>query len=222
MGLLNRIKSISFELTLFAICAVALNFLYIDPDKTDQIQALMMPPPFVEQLNFGYRYVIADSLYMRALQDVRYCEKKVAGNRCKAEGWLFQMFDLTGRLSPDFLSLFRIGGTLLSVIVNDIEGASKFFDRAVELYPNDWRIQFQAGFHAWIEEKNKAKAAPRFAAAAKNGGHSWYYDVSATLFNDTGQRDAAIMIYRDFKAQKVRPDLLEAMKVRLKIPKDAE
>lgn len=190
--------------------------------KLETADRFLAPPEFVAELNFGFRNVIGDSLYVRSLQDLRFCEEKIKFNQCKDFGWIYKMFSMVSLLSPDWRDFHQFAGSILSIIVSDIGGATKFHDRAVTLYPKDWVINFQAGYQALIEEKNPAKAAARYETAAKNGGPKWLYDIVAKLYDETGQRQMAIEIYRQYKAKNQDEILLNTMRKRLNLPEDFE
>lgn len=198
-----------------AILGIAASFI-LKPFKEDEPRLLVAPPPGLEYLHFGYNEPIADSLWLRAIQDFDYCEAEIAAQVCQGSGWLYQMLDTITNLSPQYRIVYATGASTLSVIVNDIEGASKFFDKAVIAFPKDWPILYRAAYHALIEEKNNRKAADLLVAAAKNGGNSWFNSLAAKLYGESGNREAAETLVRRMVEAGEDPVMIKRMQDRLK------
>lgn len=158
---------------------------------------------------------IADSLWVRAIQDFDYCEKLRNERDCRNKSWLFTILNAVTELSPDFLIGHRYGALALSVIVSDIEGASLIYDKAVERFPKSWSIPYNAGVHSLIEEKNPKKAAVYLELAAKRGAPPWLYSLSAKLYSETGQKEAALKLYQQSVEDGVPPEILKKMRERL-------
>jgi hypothetical protein len=178
---------------------------------------LMAPPPYIEYFTFGYNEVVADALWIRAIQDFDFCDQPISKLVCKGQGWLYHMLDTITDLSPKNLIVFRTGPVELTVIVNDIEGASKLFDKAVEHFPNDWQILYRASYQALFEEHNQKKAADLLVRAAQNGGEQWFYNLAARLYTDGGQKELGLSLYKNLKAAGVDERVLTRMREKLGI-----
>jgi hypothetical protein len=109
---------------------------------------------------------------------------------------------------------FATGAVALSVIITDVEGASKIFDKAVRTFPKDWPILYRAAYHALFEEKNKEKAARLLIASAEAGGGEWFYSLAQRLYLEEGQRELAMRLYEDLRAQGFDEGVLKRMKSR--------
>lgn len=180
-----------------------------------KIKHLIAPPPMLEHFHFGFNEPLADSLWIRSIQDFDYCEDQLAKNLCKGNGWLYKMLDAVTTLSPHFRMPYATGPLALSVIISDIEGATKLFDKAVIAFPNDWPILYRAGYHAMAEEKNNQKAADLLIRAAKNGGGEWFNSLAARLLVNAGKKDLAMRLYEDLKQQGYEEGTLKRIKDRL-------
>lgn len=186
------------------------------PDlKRVELKDNVAPPEHLEHLSFGFHEVVADLFWIRALQDFGYCESQVAENRCRGESWLYQMLDTITNLSPKYRIVHATGPLALSVIISDIEGASKLFDKAVAEYPKDWPILYRAAYHAILEEKNNEKGAELVRRAAQNGGPTWFYSLAAHLYSEAGQRLMIKSMLQDLEQQKIEPEILERVRKRL-------
>lgn len=173
------------------------------------------PPVGIEHFSFGYNEVVADLLWMRSLQDFDFCEKKIDNINCTGNSWMFRMIDAITNLSPHFRMPYATGSLSLTVLVNDIKGASVIFDKAVKAFPNDWPILYRASYQALIEEKNNEKAAGLMLRAAQNGGPQWLYEASARLYSEEGKMAVAEGILADLKANNESEELIRNMEKKI-------
>lgn len=173
------------------------------------------PVPQVEHVAFGFRMPLADLLWLRAIQDFDYCEQLITERDCKNKSWLFKILNAVTELSPDFLIAHRYGALALSVVVSDVQGATIIWDKAVDRFPKSWAIPYNAGTHAILEEKNPAKAAKYYEIAAQRGAPPWLYSLSAKLYSETGQKEAALKLYQQSVEDGVPPEILKKMRERL-------
>lgn len=176
---------------------------------------LVAPPASLVHFTFGYREAMADLLWIRSIQDFDYCEKKSAENLCQGNSWLFQTLDLITELSPLFRMAYSAGGMALTIIISDIEGASRLFDKAVLRFPTDWIILYKAAYHAIYEEKNNEKAARLMELAARHGAPDWVYALSTKLYTESGKRELAERLLHEMEQTELDPAILEAMRKKL-------
>jgi hypothetical protein len=204
----------------FLLVAVSnLSHFEFERSKKDLFYA---PPDEVEHFHFGYQENIADSLWLRVIQDFDFCEQNIGHKICQNNGWVSKVLYSISKLSPHFRMAMYTGPLMLTVVVNDISGASRLFDRAVELFPNDWPILYAAGYQAMIEEKNKDKAAHLLEAAAKNGAPAWIYGLATRLYTEAGEKELAEHLYEGIAQSNLNPELLSQIRERLQISKVPE
>ncbi|UYL09537.1 tetratricopeptide repeat protein [Bdellovibrio sp. SKB1291214] len=181
------------------------------------------PPPMFEHFTFGFNEVMADSLWIRLLQDLDYCEQSIAENTCKNDSWLYHMVDTVTNLSPDFRIAYAVGGLALTVLITDIDGATKIFDKSVKAFPKDWPILYRAAYHYLYEVKDNKRAAELLLMAADNGAPPWTRTLAGRLYTDSGNVDLAEKLLQDMKSSNQDPHLIkrleqkiESMKARYK------
>lgn len=173
---------LSFVLLFFGLTLV------VDKPVEQKRSEYLPPPTAVKYLSVGFGYQLADSLWLRALQDFDYCEKKINEMECKGRSWLFQTLNLATEIDPVFEpTMYRAAGLALTVIISDYAGASVMFDKAVKHYPKDWSMTYAAAYHALYEEKNKMKAARLYEQAAKTGAPPWVFSLAGRLAMDGGE-----------------------------------
>lgn len=191
------LKSKKIRLISFLVLSIICFHYFFNFNNPSLSQKKLIPPPQIKNFTFGFSHQIADNLWIRAIQDLDYCEKKIAQNACLNQGWLYKMLSLIVDLSPDFRMPQTAGPLALTVLISDIEGASKLFDRAVENFPNDWPILYRAAYQAMEEEKNYSKAASLLTRAAQAGGAPWFNSLAGRLYTVEGRRDLAEAVYQD-------------------------
>lgn len=171
----------------------------------------LAPPKDLVHLTLGYREVISDSLWLRVIQDYDICgvdpnEKSINDLRTKSmevpickKGWTFQMLDAITELTPKNRLPYATGATVLSVLVNDPEGAAQIFEKSLRYFENDWSIQYRAGYHYLWELNDEAKAAEKFALAGKNGAPAWVNLLGARLATKHGKAMIAKAMLEEYK-----------------------
>lgn len=180
------------------------------------------PPESIEHISFGYQSTVANILWLRYMQAIDGCGKKkekkqvrkIVKNKaiiaidkdlaikesifdnkertfCR-KGWAFRLLEAITVLDPKFRKPYLVGGTSLSVFLDDIEGAQIIFDRGVRQFPNYWPLLFQSAYHALYELKDFAKAADLLSRAASNGAPFWVGQLAARLYSQAGQVELGI------------------------------
>jgi hypothetical protein len=131
-------------------------------------------------------------------------------------------------LAPDFRSAYLHGATVLSVLVNDHEGAKLIFDEGVKHFPKDGTLAYRAAYHYMHELKDAKRASELLVIAGNNGAPNWVFALSARLAQQAGQLEFArevllssIEAYKDenpvfLKRLKDRLEKVEAELVALK------
>lgn len=205
------------EFILLALCVFMIVMIQQHPRLTgNAVKEFAAPPPQMEHFVFGFQESTADLLWIRAIQDFDYCEHEVVQKKCAGQGWLYQMLSTIMNLSPHFRMPAATGGLALTVLVNDMEGASKIFDRATQAFPEDWVILYRASYHALFEEKDKPKAARLLERAAHHGGPEWFYQLSSRLYTEAGEREFAQKMFEEIKNSDVPPAILAVIQERLR------
>ncbi len=200
-------------LSLFIFVLLILSRLLLP--QYNQAAIANIPPPQIVHFTFGFSEQIADQFWLRSIQDFDYCEQQIAENTCRNQSWLYQMLDLITELSPNFRMPHAAGPLALTVIISDIEGASKLFDKAVKNFPNDWPILYRAAYQAIIEEKNKEKAAKLLFQAAKNGAPDWTYVLAGRLYSESGAKELGEKIYEEINQDPNMKVVAERLRKRL-------
>jgi tetratricopeptide (TPR) repeat protein len=209
-------KNPSFTLLgFFTFLLIVFTQIYAGKGLLDRPRDLIAPPPGVEHFTFGHKDVLADALWIRAVQDFDYCDQVIAKNLCTGKGWLYQMLNAITDLSPKFRMPYATGGVALSVLVSDVEGAAKIFDKGVSNYPNDWMILYRAAYHYLYEVQDKKKAADLFMRAGRNGAPAWVYSLAGGLYNESDERASAEAVLAEMIKTEVDPAIIKRLREKL-------
>ncbi len=200
--------TISFKLLFFFIFTIIIVLNSKIKSTSDDKSANYSPPVEIKYFLFGYNEVFADTLWLRIIQNPDLCEvhhipkggPRTGINRIAdcTKSWVYHMLDTTVEVAPRFHAPAQYGPMFLSVLVDDIEGATLLFEKVLPLYPTDWQLYFQAGTHHLRETGDFQKAAKYYEVAAKNGAPKWVYALSANLYKKSGQAMAGKILIEQF------------------------
>lgn len=160
-------------------------------------RAFVAPPEGLKIFSFGYELAIADALWIRAIQDLDTCEKLASsrsgintsmvvdrgGGKCN-KGWVYHMIDAITDLDPRFYDPYLTGATMMSVLIEDRDGAKRIFEKGMAQFPKDWQLPFRASYHYLLEMNEPVSAADALVRAGKNGAPVWVFGLAAKLYNE--------------------------------------
>ncbi len=188
----------------------------------------LLPPENIEHFTFGYGDSIADSLWIRSIQDMEFCGSAAvtaqvsqfdepkspvqtdpigtpkSPAQCK-RGWAFHMLNEITDLSPKFEIVYTMGATSLSVLVGDREGAEIIFDKGVVAFPRIWKIPYTAAYHALFETGNFEKGARLLKQAGDAGAPNWVYSLATHAYSQAGLAELGKAVVEEY-IQKFPPD----------------
>jgi tetratricopeptide (TPR) repeat protein len=181
------------------------------------------PPKHIEHFHLGYVEPMADTLWIRLLQDVGACKTEGETQDLPADGiancnlgWTYRMADTITTLTPRFKMAYDVSATLLSIVGGDREGARLIFEKAVKQFPNDWSLHYRAAYHYLFEVKDEVRAAELLKRAGDLGAPHWVYALSARLYTKEGKIELATAILREYLEQHPDGSAAERVKQRLK------
>lgn len=199
-----------------------------DSDNFEKVNLrLIPPPPHVELFSFGYRDSMADIFWLRVLQDIHICENAKSGMAHQAGqlpqdepmcrlGWVFKMTDTITTLAPNWKLPYSVGALMLSVVVDDREGATQIFEKGIAKFPTDYNLLYNASYHYIWEEKKPERAAELLLTAAQNGGPGWFYSLAGKLYSQSGKALMAKAVLEDALKQNLNEQSKKRILARLK------
>ena len=204
-----------------------------------QRKSFIAPPLQIKYFTLGYNDLIGSMLWIRVLQDMDFCEngkltdadfvvplstakdkltgileRKLKPSRCH-KGWVYQMLNVLTEIEPQNRLAYDVGGTMLSVAVDDREGARMIFEKGARQFPEDWTISFKAGYHYLWEMQDAQRASELLKQSLASGAPPIVAAIAAALYNHMGQAQIAKMVLEDTLAQKPTGLAAERIKYRL-------
>jgi tetratricopeptide (TPR) repeat protein len=221
------------------LLTLAICFQVSVPQKEGK-RSFLSPPENLKYFTLGYNDVIASVFWIRLLQDFEYCEggrftekdfvapseettdgiskvldRKLHASKCN-KGWVYSMLNSITDIQPRFKIAYDTGAVLLSVLVDDREGARLIYEKGLAIYPDDWEMNFRAAYHYLWELQQPERAAILFnKAATLGGGPAWIAALSAALFTRVGNAKFAKIILEDALSKRPTGIGAERIKVRL-------
>lgn len=180
------LPSLFFILSITAICYFPNEF---SKKNARQIR-FAWPAEYIERMVLGYKLPVADFFWLRFIQDIGY---KDSSEKIHL-GWGYRMADAITNLDKRYRIVYVAAGTVLSVEVEDFEGAKLVLEKGTKHIPEDWVIPYRLGYHYLYELKDCRNAAIHFNNAAKNGAPEWLASLTARLYTASGQFDIAYKV----------------------------
>lgn len=120
---------------------------------TKQETAININTKFLSVLSAGHKRLITDLLWIQTLieSDTEHYKKK------DLNSWLFLRFNTISILDPRFYENYSYGGQFLAIVKDDLEGADVIYDKGLGFFPDDYPLNFQAGFMNYYEMGNFKK-----------------------------------------------------------------
>ena len=183
--------------------------------------------------SFGFEEAFASLMWVRLLQDIDICEQnqkspsytpgtsieeildaEIIEARCN-EGWVYHMLDRITDFSPKFLYAYVHGGLLLSVLVDDREGARQIFEKGLKEFPDHYNLNYHAAYHYLAEVREPGRAAQLMRKTHELGGPAWLSLSAARLYAEDGMKEAGIMLLNDLIETSDDPEFIDAARDRL-------
>ncbi len=131
---------------------IAINILQISFKKpviniSKQESALNINQNFLKFFSMGNKRLISNIIWIQTLleSDVEHYSKK------DKNSWMYHRFLSIAELDPIFYENYLWGGMYLSIVKDDIFGAADIYERGLKLYPDDYNLNFNAGYNYVIE-----------------------------------------------------------------------
>ncbi len=124
----------------------------------------------IETFSFGQKRLITALLWVNTLLnlDLEHYKKK------DLNSWPYLRFDLIASLDKKFYMNYLFGSQYLSVVKSDKLGAEDIFARGTKEYPDDYSLNFAAGYHYYFELGKTKEAIKHFKIASRSPNAGYY------------------------------------------------
>ncbi len=224
----STIKLCIFAMLLFTSLIVANVVYFQEKREKNKIKVVIPPPSNINLMTFGYHENLADSLWLAWSQQPEECgreriprqifeanfegyksqykdsiELKLGFDRDERNvcplGWSFMMLDAITNLAPKFRHAYLVGTTVLSVLVDDHQGAAILYEKAIRTFPQDWKLYYGAAYHYLFELDDIQKAAVYLRRAGELGAPQWVFSLSSKLYTKVGQAFLGVSTLKQYK-----------------------
>ncbi|HXH73324.1 MAG TPA: hypothetical protein VNJ08_00045 [Bacteriovoracaceae bacterium] len=163
---LQKLGKLNFEnqklLLIGATCAFSLALVFHKKYKRPEIlvskqdSAVNVNSLFLKLLAIGNKRLIADTLWIQTL--IESDLENYKGNNLNS--WMYLRFLSIAELDPNFYENYLFGGQYLSIIKDDVQGASEIMTRGLKYYPDDYQLNFNQGFNYYFEMEDIDRGLP--------------------------------------------------------------
>ncbi len=128
-----------------------------------QNQSINFNSSLFTYFNLGLKRLISSTLWVSTIieSDVEHYKQK------DLNSWMFLRFNSISELEPKFYQNYAFGGPYLSIIKDDIEGASAIYKKGLKEYPDDYSLIKDASFHFYFEAHDQALSEELFKKLKK-------------------------------------------------------
>ena len=167
-------------------------------------------PSVVESLSLGYRSLLADVYWMRAIQ--YYGRREEADRRPVRYKNLSTLLDITTTLDPYMIDAYRAGSSFLAepdpIGAGQPQEAISLLDKGIARHPEDWRLRFDKGFVCFWYLRDFKEAGQIWLKTSKMpGAPPWMEPLAAMSFSRGGALETARSIWQRQYQESDRPDV---------------
>jgi hypothetical protein len=123
-------------------------------EVSKQETAINVDQKLVLLMSAGHKRIFTDLLWIQTLieSDLEHYNKRDLGN------WLFLRFNTMAALDPQFYQNYLYGGLFLGIVKDDLEGADVIYGKGLVVFPDDFSLNYNAGFLRYFELGKMEKA----------------------------------------------------------------
>lgn len=125
---------------------------YLIISKQDSVSNFKLP--MFQYFNLGNKRMLSSLLWISTIlqSDEEHYKKK------DQNSWMFVRFNTIADIDPFYRYNYIFGGIYLSIIKDDLPGASIIYDKGLNFFPDDIQLLKDAGFHYYYEAKDLNKS----------------------------------------------------------------
>lgn len=140
----------------FFLTAFKLNTQLVKPQIfiTKQNETWNLNDQMAQQFNLGFKRLESSLLWILTIleSDQDHYKKK------DLNSWMFRRFNTISNLEPFFYENYAFGGVYLSIVKDDLPGASLIYNKGLKYFSNDYTLLKDAGFHFYFEVEDYKRA----------------------------------------------------------------
>jgi len=163
-------------------------------------------------LSFGFRNVLADVVWLEAVQ--------VVGNKDLSPAdydLLYELLNVVANFDPKFEIPYFLGGLVLGQSPDHARKALLVLDRGRRQYPAEWRFPFYIGFTQYFSFGDVAAGGVAMAEAARFPGSPAYLaGLASRMLSEAREPEAALRLLEPIVRQESDPARREILERRIR------
>jgi len=160
---------------------------------------------FVREFSLGYREVVADAVWLSAVQ---YYGDFRKGNHDLR--YFSGLIDIVTSLDPHFTFAYLFGALVVSEDAGSFDEGMDILKRGISRNPTSWQLPFEIGFLNFVNRRDNALAARYFELASRLPGAPEYVErFAAFVYSKAGDSGSSIRIWEEYKEHADDPFLKE-------------
>lgn len=149
---------------------------------------------FLNIFSIGNNRLISNVLWIQTLIESdleKYVEKNL-------NNWMYHRFRTISVLDDRFYENYLYGGMYLSIVKDDLQGAADIYERGLRFYPNDYKLNFNAGFNYYFEMGKFAEGLKRLEQIENHPElpPSIKFIINKLRFEVTNNYDSALLFLK--------------------------
>lgn len=156
----KSIISLSLALIFYG-SAIYLNLDLAKPkiEISKQDSAINFNTTFLKIFSIGNKRFFSDILWIQTLleSDEEHYKNK------DLNSWMYVRFNNIAELDPQFYENYIWGGIYLSIIKDDRLGAASIFEKGLKVFPNDYKLNYNAAFNYYAQLQDYKRAHELFS-----------------------------------------------------------
>lgn len=177
----------------FLVCAFFISNFYQKPPIiiSKQESTLNLNSKLIQFFHMGQKRLISSSMWIATIleSDLEHYNQK------DMNSWMFLRFKTISDLEPRFYENYYMGAVYLSIVKDDLVGASYIYDKGLIQFPDDYVLLKNAAFHNEFEVGDSNRA---FEIYSKLKTHPksdpTIISIAARLESQLGSKDAAFAL----------------------------
>jgi tetratricopeptide (TPR) repeat protein len=135
--------------SVFFLLSIYLNHITEPPtiEVSKQDSALNIKNTYLKLFALGNKRLITNILWIQTLleSDLEHYSKR------DLNSWMYLRFSAIADLEPNFYQNYYYGGLFLGIVKDDLEGAIDIYERGLKIFPQDYKLRYNAGFTYYFE-----------------------------------------------------------------------
>jgi hypothetical protein len=184
------------------------------PRSSAQDDIAVLPTgEFIQVVSLGYDSLLADILWVRA---TTLFGTRFGSPDTQWYSWLYHMVDLATDLDPDFRAAYKYGGIMLRVNGIFVDQSSLIFQKGMRAQPEEWYFPFAIAMNFYMHRDDRALAAQYLSTAAtKEGGPFYLRNLTASMYSDSDQLEAALIFLEEEHRSMRDPKARRAVEIKI-------